>query len=895
MSDSEAIEEENKEIIQDKTMGFPTLLRKGFIIPPPGSSGKRISEIKNMRGIDYVLQFISDRIPTSIVTKTVKKMAASYGEKVLLLKSKTGSGKSTVLPPALHEAFYHRTQRNIICTQPRVVTAMDIPISIIEYYKDLVMGKNIGYSTEAFKNIPKQRGIIFSTVGILLRELKQSDDLEIIKKFQFIIVDEIHNRDLDIDNTLFLLKKFLQNNYKNPLCPMVIFMSATFDENIFMRYFEIPDSNYIQIEGSTFPIKEHFLDYSISSYVRYSALKAQHLHLNNIQDLVNNDFSRDIIIFVKDSGVGRKVAERLHLFNAAILDNGPKVTSLYKSKLDDKLAEFDKKDVVGGATDTFYILPLILDSQSYSKSGIEYQNLFSDIKLLRVPIWDFFNKNETLYSENASAEELAELDISKMGEIDLKSLPKKYVVPSRRIIIATDVAETGITIDSLKYCIDTGYKINAEFFPEYGCTSLLAKNISLNSAIQRKGRVGRKAVGYWYPFYTKKTFESFTKEHLSSIIINDTTEMLLSVLITEKRAQIIIEYDMEKIKNNKYHEIFQMFKGASNKWFYLKNELNVDILNLDFIELPSIQMLKFSIEKLHILGYIDSNYNITPIGYYADKFRFISLEARKMIMAGFSHGADILSLVTIAAFAHTQKRYIFEKKFHIQNFLTRIYDESEFKYYNKFYIGDDFIDSLCLYNAMVEFIESNITKTEKAISDAKHNESLLASITSMHNDKLKKWCVENMVKYDGIITMLKFRDQILEVMISEGMNVYYNGLDIKPYNLNKIIKNSLSDGLEEIKKIKACIYEGYKLNLLKFNPDEKCYYGLYKNIPIANVSFMTAGINVVDGKQYRPKFVVSDSIAISQKFDKEQYEFIALGFSSNLDGFITPDETIYTN
>ena len=146
---------------------LPTLLRKGFIIPPAKASKAEKDRIKNIISIDYITNYISDRIPL-IPGASAKKPAKSAGDKVIILKSDTGSGKSTVLPPTLYKLFQERTRKSIAVTQPRVLTAVDIPTGLPDFYPELKMDINLGYITGPMRRAPKEKGVIFMTTGILL-------------------------------------------------------------------------------------------------------------------------------------------------------------------------------------------------------------------------------------------------------------------------------------------------------------------------------------------------------------------------------------------------------------------------------------------------------------------------------------------------------------------------------------------------------------------------------------------------------------------------------------------------------------------------------------------------------------------------------------------------------
>ena len=791
---------------------LPTLLRKGFIIPPKGSSESEKKIIANTISVDYVLQFIGKRVMKrgSVAVKPIQ-----YGDRVVLLKSDTGSGKSTVLPAKLYTEFTGKDQGNIIVTQPRILTAVDIPSTIVPYNDALKIGKNIGYNTGVFKMPPLEGGITFVTIGILRQELVMNTDEDFLKKYKFIVVDEVHERDIETDGCLFLLKKFLQENFKKPGCPLIILMSATFDEKIYIRYFDVPAQNYIQVIGSTFPIQNNFAEYSISNYVDYACLKAQQIHLDNLVDVDNGDKFRDIIIFVKDTRIGKLISQKLHEFNTNILSGGEASIISYKDEL---FAQIQKHYKTGGAAGKhYYILPILLNKQNFQTGGLEYQNLFSQLEMIHVPLW-------------------------KKGAVDITTEPHDYVNPSRRIIISTNIAETGVTIDTLKYCIDTGYNLSSGFYPEYGCGALISKYISQSSAIQRRGRVGRKAPGFWYPCYTKATYELIVGEQISAIISSDTTSTLLGMLIKEKDVEILPVYDPKQIQSG---EAFQMEKDVSSDWYYLKNEYETNISAIDMIEFPSMQALSYAVEKLYVLGYMDVEYDITIFGYFANKFRFISLESIRMIFAGYHRGANILYLITIAAFIHVSKRLVFEKDFE--------FDAGNF---------DEFISCIYIWDKLQKYMSDRLDKGLVTLTD------------------LEDWCKKNMIKYDGILDVISMRDDIIENMISIGLNPYYTATGVRDYNLTKTLNST--DGFVEIKKLKKCFYDGHKLNLLVY--DGNVYRSAHKHITVKVKS------KLLDNK---PKYILVSSYMLSQKFDSAQYLFEASGFVSVLDNYVEVDPQFY--
>ena len=831
---------------------LPTLLRRGFVVPPEGSTKRQVEEIKNIRSIDYIIHKISSKIPESMDNYVIKYGVKSPGDRIIILKAKTGSGKSTVLPVALFDAFFNRTGKNVSITQPRIITAIDIAESLPVFNPQLKLGRNLGYRTQKFKLLPTEKGILFFTVGILVQELLLLRAEKFMQKYQFIMIDEVHERSMDVDLCLFLIKKFLKENYKNPSCPLIILTSATFDEKLFIDYFEVPKENYIEVIGSTFPIEMNFPEYSISDYVTYASIKAQKLHLDNLEDLKDDNPYRDIIIFVKDSGTGRTIYDNLQIFNSEILTKSQQIIDEYLTKIDNDLENLLKtpepRNIQGGSPNRNHILPILLDTTIFSNAGPDYQNLFSDLSIINAPIFKDYTNNKD---------------------------PEYYVKPSRRIIVITNVAETGITIPTLKYCIDTGFVLISEFYPEYNCKSLMSSNITHMSAMQRRGRVGRKSKGYFYPCYTEETFNALPTEQPPTIIVEDMTDILLNILIKEKNVEFLQEFSVSKIKNNRdiNSTVFQTHKNVSSNWYTIKNELSINITALDLIEPPSIQSLKYAYEKLHILGFMDINCDITTTGFYANQFQFITLEMRKVIMSGYYYGANILDLVTIIAFVYTMKRKVFDigpKKFNLENFMgvnNKIFD------FYKILISDDFITCVFVWNIYQDFI-----KTE-----------LKSGCVSM--DKIREWCENVGIKFAGLMAVTKMRDDIIANMIDIGLNPYYNDLSLSGYNLNTILTNSLPEGLAEIKKLKSCIYEGFKCNILK-HEKASTYISLFKNIPIKVKSLVMKELNE-EAQQKYPKYIVCDAYMLTQKFGKEQYEFKADGFCSALDNFVEIDEKFF--
>jgi HrpA-like RNA helicase len=836
---------------------LPTLLRQGYVKPNPKLklSKSSINSINNMRGIDYIMNFISDRTPVSN-GMSAKKPAECVGDRVLVLKSDTGSGKSTVIPPFLYENFQDRTNRGIAITQPRVLTAIDIAEGLPEYYTFLKMDDNVGYSTGDYKREPLNKGITYMTIGVLLAQLKVMTDDMFMKKYSFILIDEVHERDLNVDTSLYMLKKFLSDNYKNPLCPMIILMSATFDPQIFVKYFNCPDENYIQVIGSTFPIEKNFLKFDSPDFVQYAIDKAEELHISNISDIDENTTYRDIIIFVSGTEMARSILEKMHLFNSKVLSKPFNQVLQY---LDDK----KKREKLGGTDPEkrYYIAPIDLSSKTFHASGAEYQNMFSDINNITYPIYKITDK----------------------GNIDLKTV-SHWIKPTRRIIVATPIAETGVTIDSLKYCIDTGFYTSVQFNPDFAIKTIIPKNVTQGMATQRKGRVGRKSPGHWYPCYTENTFNKLQLDQFANILTEDITTELISIFIKETESTIIENESHDRSKKYIYDNQLFVTDYLTNPRYYQMSQLkSLNISSIDFLESPSANSLVYSTEKLYGLGFIDSKYNPTILGIYANHIRKISMESRRMILAGYANGANILDLITIVSFIEVERKNTLHRKYKPININPKKLSEKEYEFYYKVVIGDEFVEYLFIWEMYSDLLDTMIKQT-KAKADKGNPYIFDVSF-------VEQWCLDNKLLYDGLNKVVKTRDEIIESLISMGINPYWNGLGIEKgkYSLLKMFRENLDECIGEVKKIKKCIVDGFRLNLLIWDNSTKKYILNHRNIPVQVNSNVLSRMGD-DAVQTNANFIISSNIMLRKcQNNPDMFQFEHSGSISILDSYVNID------
>lgn len=773
-------------------MGLPTLLKKGALRP---GMGEKQEYLDTFIAIDYIMDWFGKRIDGSIKATTIN-------DKVIIMESATGSGKSTTFPSELYLRYNKLLKGNIICTQPRVVTTISIPLTIAsigaykrENRKDnqgIEFGKNIGYATKEYIKKPLERGILFCTIGVLLQYLKNMDRELFLKKYKVIMLDEAHDRSLNLDVIFYYMKK-LYDTTPIENCPFLVITSATLDVNKYATYFKT--TTIFKITGTSYPITDNYLKYDADNVVTSAVDIISKIHTDNEDDDI---LISDIVVFIPSQSYVKKLKEKILELNNTL-----------KRK----------------------ILPIALDSTVFKESNIDYQNVFTEISKLKLE-----NSND---------------------------------VPTRKVIIGTNAIETGITIESLKYCIDLGLVNQLEYNPVVNSNVLLIKPVTKAMSQQRRGRVGRIRPGSFFPVYTKKIYDSLLNIQYPEILSNDIIIPILNIIIV-KYEDIIKEYIDQPL-----YEILYLNKS---KYENIKFLPNIDINDLELLDNPSSIAINSSLEKLYILGIIYANGFPTQLGLLTNKIRSLSIENIKMILSGYYYGCNIADLITIACFIQTSKQAIVLSKF--KSFSNQFENSEEFRDKNllksRLFISCEFIDFLLFFYSLKKEIINNINE-----------------IDSM--DKIKEYCEKNQVNYNGIMTFIENRDEIIrDFLFNMNMNPYAND-HINLYDLLNSYssnQNLFEESIEEIIKIKQCIYEGYKLNVATYDSESNTYISNFNGYEIDTNSYLVKNFpSLINGKQFidkKPKYILYDSLTIKQNFNSD-YTFSVSNCITVLSGYVNID------
>lgn len=326
---------------------------------------------------------------------------------VVVVAGETGSGKTTQLPKICLE-LGRGVQGMIGHTQPRRLAARSVAQRIADELAT-PLGEAVGYQVRFNDQVSERSYIKLMTDGILLAEIQRDPEL---KHYDTLIIDEAHERSLNIDFLLGYLKQLL------PRRPdlKVIITSATIDVERFSRHFD--RAPVIEVSGRTFPVE---LLYRPLEEISEDGQLAAGIEAA-ISEILHRDRQQqgDILVFLSGEGEIREVAR-------------------YLRKADMQHCE---------------ILPL------YARlSSAEQNKIFS-------------NKQRR----------------------------------GRRIILATNVAETSVTVPGIRYVIDPGYARISRYSYRTKVQRLPIEAISQASANQRKGRCGRIAEGVCIRLYSEDDF-----------------------------------------------------------------------------------------------------------------------------------------------------------------------------------------------------------------------------------------------------------------------------------------------------------------------------------------------------------------------------------------------------
>lgn len=217
-------------------------------------------------------------------------------KRLLLISASTGAGKSTQVPKHIIDYYLSigNTSPKIVCTQPRKIPALKLAERLSDEL-DVELGKEVGYKFRGDSKLQNNTVLSFVTDGLLknqLLKLKPKEDIP----YDCIIIDEAHERSVNIDILLYVLRQHLRN--KNSTLKIVI-MSATIQMDLFQNYMKIglDDTNTIgemNVEGRAYPVQSKWIDVPRRDIEDEMA--------KVVEKIVNGNTKGDVLCFLPTKG-----------------------------------------------------------------------------------------------------------------------------------------------------------------------------------------------------------------------------------------------------------------------------------------------------------------------------------------------------------------------------------------------------------------------------------------------------------------------------------------------------------------------------------------------------------------------------------------------------------------
>ncbi|KAI0283970.1 P-loop containing nucleoside triphosphate hydrolase protein [Russula aff. rugulosa BPL654] len=466
----------------------------------PLAEARKVVAVTRRPGVDDA------RLLLPIVTEEQPIMEAILLNPVVVICGETGSGKTTQVPQFLFEAGFGSPESDnpgmIGITQPRRVAAMSMASRVAHELS--LPSSRVSYQIRYDATVSPSTSIKFMTDGVLLRELA-SDFL--LSKYSVLIIDEAHERSMNTDiligvvSRVVKLRESMWREGNKSIKPLrLVIMSATLRISDFVEnatLFATPPP-VIKVPARQYPVTVHFNRRTSIQNSRSTASWGILIFLtgqNEISGVCRRlevrhgaksiaerkkrrqgvQGSLDAQRFFRDDGDAIKINPSQVEFEAEEIDLG----DAPEDDLDVEGQLSDEKDTDMDALDT--------DDEAEDQAlGIDSEE--SDVPMHIIP----------LYSLLPTEKQMKVFEPPPAG--------------TRLIVVATNVAETSLTIPGIRYVIDCGRAKERRYNLANGIQSFQVSWISKASAAQRAGRAGRTGPGHCYRLYSSAVFENYFEE-----------------------------------------------------------------------------------------------------------------------------------------------------------------------------------------------------------------------------------------------------------------------------------------------------------------------------------------------------------------------------------------------
>lgn len=493
--------------------------------------------------------------------KSKEILASIEKNPITFIISGTGSGKTAVVPRlALHFTDYQGKVGIVLPKQIITQSAASFTAKML----DVPLGPDIGYiyrdSDRAYRKASK---MVFVTDGTIINAYLKDP---LLLDYKVIIIDEAHERKIQIDIIMLFLKTLLASGKRPDL--RIVIMSATVDYSKYRDYFLPTKTKLIEIQGeSHYPITTRFTKRPSKDYVP--------LMLNLIAS-INHKQPTEILAFITSGGEARKLCRRVTAEN-----------------------------------DRTYCIELYSGMDPQKKAIAQSIDAYKDLG-------DYLQK----------------------------------------LVMATNVAESSITIDGLECVIDSCHEVFSVYDPEYGADIFGKRWITKAQAVQRRGRVGRTAPGICYHLITQEQFDTLQDYPDPDVYTRDITQDLLRFIEISPGASLNGAKEMlsqlmdPPMPANiiRAENLFQTYGLISSDGHYTQKGINIvkmATVSIDHaILLLEAFRLKVAAEVAVIVAVLEKVSSISDLSLITPECQGVSIHLRNLINPMSDH-LTLLNLFTL--------------------------------------------------------------------------------------------------------------------------------------------------------------------------------------------------------------------------------------------------------
>lgn len=543
-----------------------------------GTSERLREELARIRDSPAYRQLLAQRAQLPAYQARAQVLAAIRSHAAVVICGETGCGKTTQVPQLILEDMTDAgsgAECRIICTQPRRIAAISVANRVAAERGEAAVGGTVGYAIRLESRRSRATRILFCTTGVLLRQLQSRRGLQ---RVSHVIVDEVHERSVEIDFLLIALRRLLRRSPELRL--RVILMSATVNARSFADYFGA--APVIDVPGRVYPVRTLFLD-DVRAAVRTAAQDT----MDGVDVVADAD---DDAAAETDTASDSDASADLPTDLALAPTPTPVAAGAVRSGIhgeSGRATAFAPRGVIDFALLAATVLRVV---QTGDPGAI----------LVFLPgMAEIRAAGDAIRSAVGDAQPGGTIELLPLHSALTTDEHMRVFRPvragARKVVLCTNIAETSVTVDDVAHVIDTGRMREMLYDSAAGMSVLAEAWISRASGRQRAGRAGRTRPGTCYRLYSQAQWEAFDGAQTPELCRMPLEQVCLQVLALG------------------CHDVHGFLAGAMDP--------------------PDSAAVDAALTSLRALGIIDGNGLLTALGRHAAALP-VDLRVAKLLIYG---------------------------------------------------------------------------------------------------------------------------------------------------------------------------------------------------------------------------------------------------------------------